>query len=207
MAMDACFSWTTMLRYDLTGIVIAGGKSRRMGAEKGLIPFDGKLLIVYPVEMLREFCAQVIISSNTYAYDFLGVPVIPDHAIGGGPMTGIYSGLLASSTEFNLVLSCDMPMITADLLKHLIASADGCTAAVAWHKGFAEPLCGIYSRSLIGELENHIKEGKFKLITFLEEMGVRFIEIDERLPFYHPNLFLNVNTPHDLEHGEKLIGN
>lgn len=206
MVTDAYFFWTTMLRYDLTGIVIAGGKSQRMGAEKGLIPFGGKPLIVYPVEMLREVCAQVIISSNSHAYDFLGVPVIADHAIGGGPMTGIYSGLLASGTEYNLVLSCDMPLITADLLKHLIASANGCKAAVAWHKGFAEPLCGIYSRSLIGELEDHIREGKFKLITFLEEMGSRFIEIDERLPFYHPDLFLNVNTPHDVELGEKLIG-
>lgn len=178
-----------------------------MGTEKGLISFGGKPLIIYPVEMLQELCAQVIISTNSHAYDFLGLPVIPDHAPGGGPMTGIYSGLLASATEYNIVLSCDMPMINLGLLKHLIASADRCTAAVAWHKDFAEPLCGIYSRTLIAELENHIGEGKFKLITFLEEIDAQLIEIDDKLPFYHPNLFLNINTPHDVEFGEKLIEN
>ena len=196
-----------MLRSELTGIVIAGGKSRRMGAEKGLIPFGGKPLIIYPVEILTKVCTRVIISANSHAYDFLGLPVISDRASKGGPMTGICSGLLASATEYNILLSCDMPMITAGLLVHLIASADGCKAAVAWHRGFAEPLCGLYHRSLINVLESHIREGKFKLITFLEEIGARFIRIDERLPFYHPYLFLNINTPQDVEVGEKLIGN
>jgi molybdenum cofactor guanylyltransferase len=196
-----------MLKSELTGIVIAGGKSRRMGAEKGIISFGGKPLIIYPVERLREVCTQVIISANSHSYDFLDLPVITDHAQGGGPMVGIYSALMASAAKYNLVLSCDMPLISAGLLEHLIASAEGCTAAVAWHQGFAEPLCGIYRRSLIGELEDHIREGKFKLITFLEEIDACYIEINDRLPFYHPNLFLNINTPHDVEMGEKLIGN
>jgi molybdenum cofactor guanylyltransferase len=194
-----------MLRSELTGIVIAGGKSRRMGAEKGLIPFNGKPLITYPVQMLGKVSAQVIISANSNSYDFLGLPVIADQTMGGGPMTGIYSGLLASETEYNLVLSCDMPLISIDLLMHLVASAVGCKAIVAFHQGFAEPLCGIYNRSLIGELESHISTRNFKLITFLETTGARFIEIDERLPFYHPNFFLNVNTPQDIEIGEKLL--
>lgn len=177
----------------------------RMGAEKGLIPFGGKALITYPVEILNEVCAEVIISANSHSYDFLGLPVIADQVPGGGPITGIYSGLLSSATDYNFVLSCDMPMISAGLLRHIIASAGGCPAAIALHRDFAEPLCGIYHRSLIGELEDHIREGKFKLITFLEKIGARFIEIDDRLPFYHPNLFLNVNTPGDVETGEKLL--
>lgn len=194
-----------MLRSDLTGIVIAGGKSRRMGAEKGLISFGGKPLITYPVKILSEVCERVIISANSNSYGFLGLPVIADQARGGGPMIGIYSGLLSSETEYNLVLSCDMPMITEALLQQIISSAKGCTAAIAFHRGFAEPLCGIYNRSLVSELESHISGEKFKLITFLEKTGARFIEIDESLPFYHPNLFLNMNTPQDIETGEKLL--
>jgi molybdopterin-guanine dinucleotide biosynthesis protein A len=176
-----------------------------MGAEKGLISFGGKPLITYPVQILSEVCGRVLISANSNSYDFLGLPVFHDQARGGGPMIGIYSGLLSSETEYNLVLSCDMPMITATLLEYIIASAEGCTAAIAFHRGFAEPLCGIYHRSLIGELESHISGKKFKLITFLEKAGARFIEINESLPFYHPNLLLNVNTPQDIETGEKLL--
>ena len=195
-----------MLRSEITGIVIAGGNSRRMGADKGLILFGGKPLISYPVEKLLETCTQVIISANSHHYDFLGLPVINDLATGGGPMMGIWSSLMSSSTEYNLVLSCDMPLITAGLLQHLIDSANGCTAAIAWHRGFAEPLCGIYSRSLMKELENHIREGKFKLITFLEKIEACQIEIDKKLPFYHENLFLNVNTPQEVKLGENLAG-
>lgn len=194
-----------MRRSDLTGIVIAGGKSLRMGAEKGLISFGGKPLITYPIGVLNEVCKQVIISANSHSYDFLGLPVIADHIPGGGPMTGIYSGLLASVTDYDLILSCDMPMITVALLQHLIASAAESRAAVAFHKGFAEPLCGIYHRSLATELESHISAGKFKLVSFLEEIGTHFVEIDESLPFYHPDLFLNVNTPQDVEIGKKLL--
>jgi molybdenum cofactor guanylyltransferase len=195
-----------MLRSELTGIVIAGGKSRRMGAEKGLIAFGGKRLIDFPVEILHEVCTRVIISANSHSYDFLHLPVISDRVTGGSPMIGIWSALLASPSEYNLVLSCDMPMIPVALLEHMIASAEGCTAAIAWHQGFAEPLCGIYHRSLAGELEAHIREGKFKLITFLEKIGARHIEVDEKLPFFHPGIFLNVNTPLDVETGQRLLG-
>lgn len=195
-----------MLRSELTGIVIAGGNSRRMGADKGLIPFGGKPLICYPVERLREACSQVMINANSHHYDFLDLPVINDLLAGGGPMMGIWSSLMSSATEYNLVLSCDMPLITADLLQHLIASANGCPAAIAWHQGFAEPLCGIYNRSLVKEFENHIRDGKFKLITFLEKIEAWQIEIDDKLSFYHENLFLNVNTPHEVKLGENLAG-
>ena len=194
-----------MDRSELTGIVIAGGNSRRMGAEKGLLSFGGKPLITYPVGVLKEVCAKVLVNANSHSYDFLGLKVIADNSQGGGPMKGIYSGLLASETEYIIVLSCDMPMISAELIKHLSASADGSKAVVAFHKGFAEPLCGIYHRSLIAELESHIIAEKFKLITFLEKTGARFVKIDEKLDFYHPHLFLNVNTPHDIEVGEKLL--
>jgi molybdenum cofactor guanylyltransferase len=194
-----------MLKSELTGLVIAGGKSSRMGAEKGLVQFGGKPLILYPVQLLTQLCSNVIICANSDAYDFLGLPVVADLMPGGGPMAGIYSGLMAARTGYVLILSCDMPLIPADLLQHLIASHGEAKAAVAFHKGFAEPLCGIYSRELLDELKAHILGQKFKLITFLEEVNARQIEIDESLPFYTPDLFLNMNTQADLERGEMLL--
>jgi molybdenum cofactor guanylyltransferase len=194
-----------MLKTELTGVIIAGGRSSRMGVEKGLVHFDGKPLIMYPLELLKELCSNVIISANSTVFDFLELPVIADKMPGGAPMIGIYSGLLAAYTDYILVLSCDMPLINIELLQHIIDSSDGTKATVAWHNGFAEPLCGIYHRDLITEFERHISEEKFKLVTFLEKVNGRFIEINESLSFYNPELFLNVNTPGDLERGERLL--
>jgi len=194
-----------MLKSELTGLVIAGGKGRRMGAEKGLVQFGGKPLIMYPVGLLKQLCSTVIISANSDAFDFLELPVITDKSQGGGPMIGIYSGLMAASAEYVLVLSCDMPFINTGLLQHLINSSDGANASVARHRGFTEPLCGIYRRDLTVTLESLIADGKFKLLAFLEEVNARYIEIDGSLPFYNPDLFLNVNTPGDLKRAEMLI--
>jgi molybdenum cofactor guanylyltransferase len=194
-----------MLMSELTGLIVAGGRSSRMGAQKGLVLFGGKPLITYSVELLIQICSNVIISANSSAFDFLKMPVIADSTSGGGPMTGIYSGLMAASTEYVLVLSCDMPLINLGLLEYLIASSDDAKAAVAFHKGFPEPLCGIYHRELIAELKSHIAEEKFKLISFLEKINARFISINESLPFYNPDLFLNMNTPGDLKRGEMLL--
>ena len=196
-----------MLKSELTGLVIAGGKSSRMGVEKGLVQFGGKLLIRYPVDLLKQVCSNVVISANSTAYDFLKLPVIRDSNLDGGPMSGIYSGLQAASTEYILVLSCDMPLVNLGLLQHLIASSARTKASVVLHKSFTEPLCGIYHRELIAELKSHIAAKKFKLITFLEKVNARNIEITDNLPFYNPDLFLNVNTQDDLVRGETLLSN
>jgi molybdenum cofactor guanylyltransferase len=194
-----------MLKSELTGLVIAGGKSSRMGVEKGLVQFGGKPLILYSLELLQQVCSSVIISANSNAFDFLKLPVVKDTTSGRGPMAGIYSGLTTASTEYIFVLSCDMPLLNISLLQYLITSSKSAKAAVAWHKGFVEPLCGIYHRELLGELESHIAEEKFKLISFLEKVNARFIHVNESLPFYCPGLFLNVNTPEDLERGEAFL--
>jgi molybdenum cofactor guanylyltransferase len=194
-----------MLKSELTGLVIAGGKGSRMGTEKGLIQFGGKPLIIYPIELLKQVCSDVMISANTTAYDFLKLKVVPDITPGGGPMQGIYSGLIASSSRYVFVLSCDMPLINSGLIEHLTASSYQANAVVAFQNGFAEPLCGIYNRDLIPEMKNHIAEKKFKLISFLEDVNARFVRVDGSLPFYSADLFLNVNTPGDLLQGEKLL--
>jgi molybdenum cofactor guanylyltransferase len=194
-----------MLKEELTGLVIAGGKSSRMGVEKGLVQFGGKPLIIYPVELLKQVCSSVIISANSNAFDFLKLPVTMDITPGSGPMAGIYSGLTTASTENIFVLSCDMPLMNIGLLQYLISSSEGAKTIVVWHKGYAEPLCGIYHRDLIGELEGHIAEEKFKLISFLEKVNARYIHINESMPFYNPDLFLNVNTPRDLMRGEAFL--
>jgi molybdenum cofactor guanylyltransferase len=194
-----------MLKTELTGVIIAGGRSKRMGVEKGLVQLGSKPLIMYPVGLLKELCSNVIISANSHAFDFIELDVISDKAPGNAPMIGIYSALLSAATEYILVLSCDMPFINVDLLQHIINLSGDAKAVIASHDGYAEPLCGIYHHDLIPELELQIAEKKFKLITFLEKVESIYVEINENLLFYNPGLFLNVNTPGDLERAEMLL--
>ena len=84
---------------EITGIVLAGGKSSRMGQEKGLAEFDGKPMIAYALEALAPLCTEILISSNSNAYNHLGYRVVPDIIANSGPMGGIYSCMLQSQLE------------------------------------------------------------------------------------------------------------
>ena len=134
-----------MQKIGLTGIILAGGKSRRMGQEKGLIELNGKFLIQYAIDVLQPICDTILISTNSHSYDFLPYQKVADEFPNSGPMGGIYSCLKASTTIQNLVLSCDMPFIQSELLSDLIKNAEGYDVVVPWHGGQKfEPMCAYY---------------------------------------------------------------
>jgi molybdopterin-guanine dinucleotide biosynthesis protein A len=96
----------------ITGIVLAGGRSSRMGEDKSLMKLNGKALVEYSINALRPLCDKVIISSNIAAYDFTGCEVWPDELPDQAPIIGIYSCLKRSETELNVILSCDIPLMS-----------------------------------------------------------------------------------------------
>ncbi|PKP35407.1 MAG: molybdenum cofactor guanylyltransferase, partial [Bacteroidetes bacterium HGW-Bacteroidetes-17] len=131
----------------ITGIILAGGKSRRMGKEKGLIELNGKQLIQYAIEVLKPICETILISTNSNFYDFLSYQKIADEFPDSGPMGGIYSCLKASKTNQNLVLSCDMPFINSQLLKELIENSHEYDIVVPWNgEQRFEPMCAFYHK-------------------------------------------------------------
>jgi len=109
----------------VTGIILAGGKSSRMGAEKGLQELCAKPLIHYAIEVLSGLCNTIIISSSSEAYKSLGHKVVADVIPGIGPMGGIYSALQQSKTEENLVLSCDLPFVSQELMSYILEYSMG----------------------------------------------------------------------------------
>lgn len=102
---------------EITGIILAGGKSSRMGKDKGLCDFKGKALVSYAIETLRPLCGNLMISANYFPekYAEFDLPVIADEVKNIGPMGGILSCLKQSHTQHNLVLSCDTPFVTTDV--------------------------------------------------------------------------------------------
>ncbi len=192
----------------VTGIILAGGKSSRMGTDKGLQNLCGRPLISYSIQVLSAFCSEIIISSSSDVYDLFGYKVVADKFPGIGPMGGIYSALSDSKTEKNLVLSCDLPFVSEELLHFILEKTSGYQVAVPWQGNqHYEPLCGFYSNSVKDEMRNFIQKGNYKLPDLFEEISINKLVINNRLEFYTESLFLNVNSKHDLATAENLMRN
>ncbi|MBK7175512.1 MAG: molybdenum cofactor guanylyltransferase [Bacteroidales bacterium] len=189
-----------------TGIILAGGKSSRMGQEKGLVELGGKRLIDIAIENLSKVCETILISSNGNSFNDTGFQVIKDVEPGIGPMGGLYSALLHSKTALNLVLSVDLPFVNEGLLKHLIESSKGYQAAVPWSgQEHYEPLCACYDLSILPLMEASVKSGNYKLPDLFRLINLNPLPIEPHLPFYHEALFMNINTKDDLNAAQKLI--
>lgn len=192
----------------VTGIILAGGKSSRMGTNKGLQYLCGKPLISYAVQALSGLCDTIIISSSSNDYHSLGYEVVADVFPGIGPMGGIYSALKQSETEENLVLSCDLPFVSKELLAFILERASGYQVAVPWQGNqHYEPLCGFYSLSVLDQISTFIRKGNYKLPDLFEEIRINKLSVTSELAFYHSELFLNVNSKHDLAAAENLMNN
>lgn len=179
----------------ITGIVLAGGRSRRMGTDKSLIKLNGKSMIEYSIDVLKPLCHNVVISSNNFIYDFTGCEVWPDELPDQAPMVGIYSCLKRSTTKFNIILSCDIPLMSTILLEYLLKNSKSHDITVPVHgNGLIEPLCGIYKQSTMGVLKEFIDKGNFRLNESIRGSSHRLISIGPQLPFFSENMFLNINT-------------
>lgn len=190
----------------VTGIILAGGKSSRMGTEKGLQELCGKPLISYAINSLSTLCDSIIISSSANEYQFLGYQLVADEFPGIGPMGGIYSALRKSPTSENLVLSCDLPFVSGDLLTYILNNSTGYQVAVPWQGSqHYEPLCGFYDKSILDSMSGFIERGNYKLPDLYEEVSINKLIISDKLNFYRSELFFNVNSKHDLSTAENMM--
>jgi molybdopterin-guanine dinucleotide biosynthesis protein A len=184
----------------VTGIVLAGGLSSRMGEDKSLMPLRGKPLIMYAIEALTPLCQKVIISSNLQAYDFTGCEVWPDELAVKAPVNGLYSCLKRSKTDWNFILTCDMPLAGSQLVGYLLEQTGGEDAMIPVHgKGWVEPLCGLYNRGALNVLERQVQSGEYSILKFLKSIRCRYVEIGPHLDFFNPEMFSNLNSPADLD--------
>ena len=183
---------------EITGIVLAGGKSTRMGEDKGLMELNNKPLIDYSIEVLSKVCDDLIIGANFSEYKRFGYPMIPDEIRYIGPIGGIYSCLKVSSTKDNIILSCDIPLITQPVIEFLLSEKNDYQIVVPVVNGFPEPLCAYYHISVIDGLKQLITRKEYKLQFALEQFRTHFLPIDSKQKFYNEMLFSNVNSPGDL---------
>ena len=133
---------------DWSGFVLAGGRSRRMGTDKAFLEFRGRSLLARSLDLLRALTTEVRIVGPGEKFAAYG-PVIEDVYPGRGPLAGIHAALTASTTELNLILAVDLPLVTEALLRFLIEQAAACAATVTVPRiaGGYQPLCAVYRRA------------------------------------------------------------
>ncbi len=190
----------------MTGIVLAGGKSSRMGFNKACIEFGGKRLIEATVDCLRALFPEVLIIANDPPlYAYLGVKVIPDLIPDSGSLGGIYTGLSAASHPACFFVACDMPFLNADLIKLLIREAEGWDVVVPLVGGELQPLHAVYAKSCLPLIKEAIDGGVLKIARFFPKAKVKIIE-EPAIRAVDPHLlgFMNVNTPPELEQAEAI---
>lgn len=182
----------------VTGIILAGGASRRMGKDKGLCYYKGKQLVSYSIEVLKPICDNIIIGSNNPdEYSKFGYEVIVDEIKNIGPIGGIYSCLKKSSTKRNLIVSCDTPYLNKDSLNYILESSNDYEIVIPQHANlFYEPLAGYYSSSIVAKIEESIVEEDYKLINLFNKVKFKAISTDN-LPG-SVTQFKNFNTPEEL---------
>jgi len=165
-----------------TAIVLAGGQSKRMGAEKSLLPFLGRPLIQHICEQLRPHFRETLIASNSAGkLAFLNLPVIPDEVPRQGPLRGITSALAASRHDFNFVIACDIPRVDYALLGLLFQEAQGCDCAVPLtREGHYEPLFAVYRKSALPAMRYALEIGERRVVAGLRRCRVRTIVVPDR---------------------------
>lgn len=186
---------------NFTGIILAGGKSQRMGTDKGLLLLNGKPFITHIYEAMKPiFGDNIVVVSSNADYDIFGYNRIEDLISDKGPVGGLYTALKQSKTKFNLVLSVDVPLVTTELLQWLVDNHDDSylvTQVQADEK--VNPLVAVYDRALRTLLGEHLAGNQLKLSDVIDEVNVQTLMV----PAKWSTQLQNINTKEDYKKIQK----
>jgi molybdopterin-guanine dinucleotide biosynthesis protein A len=174
--------------------ILAGGRSSRMGSDKALLPFRGDTLVEHVIAQVYSVTSNITLVGDSQRYIHFGYPVIEDSFSGCGPLAGMHAALTRASCEWNLILACDMPEVTAEFLALLMARAESGNADAVIPvapEGRPEPLCAAYQRRCASVIANALRNGVRKVTD-----GLAGLEIDY-WPVAHSCFFRNLNTPQE----------
>ena len=182
----------------VSGIILAGGRSLRMGKDKTQLMWGRHTLLEQAVRHLRSLTDDVLVVDSGSSFYLPGVRNVQDRYKGRGPLGGIHAGLLEAKHEAALVLSCDMPFVTAELTAFLAAKKEGFAAVIPRCRGHVEPLCAVYARSCLPVIEDLLQAGDNQVRQVFAKVNTCYIEEAELERFGDvQQLFFNLNTPQD----------
>jgi len=196
---------------EVTGIILAGGMSRRLGRNKVLVPMGGEPLVNRVNGRLSQVANRtvVVVNSRERASELelpdkvrVVVDIHPDRATLGG----IFTGLSEADTQWSIVVGCDMPFLNVTLLRKMLEFREGYDAVVPVVDGYPEPTHALYSRTCLPAIERKVLANDLKIARFYDEVRINFLpeaQVDQLDP--EGLSFFNINTPQDLDRANSLI--
>jgi len=184
----------------ITGVILAGGESRRYGRNKALVEIDRVPLIERVIRVMESIFQDLILITNTpEAYSYLELPMHKDLIKGLGPLGGIYTALKSISTEAGFFVACDMPSLNRELIRHMVESRANFDAVVPRIGGNVEALHAIYTTRCLPAIERLIDSRQYQVMHFFPDVSVRYVQ-EREIRRFDPELksFFNINKPHEL---------
>ncbi len=184
----------------MTGAIIAGGKSRRMGFNKALIKINNETIIERGVKLFKEvFSETFIVANGLLTYENLNTLAVADIFKGAGSLGGIYTALFHSTTDHAFVAACDMPYMNKDVIKRILASAREAEAIIPFINEQFHPLHAVYHRKCMKPIEAMIKDGNLRVNDLLKKIHVKKLELSDFSGLPAAQSVENVNTKEELE--------
>lgn len=180
----------------ITGIILAGGESSRMGKDKGLLMWKGQTFTEHIIQALDPIVSEMMIIANSEEYNQFGLPVYPDVLKNRGPLGGIYTGLSYSETYRNLIVSCDVPLITSNTLQKLIVHDEDEHDIIQLSDRSREmPLVAMYKKNCEDPFLTRLEQNELKLQAAVSAMKVKTVALSNEENF----ILTNINTPEDFK--------
>ena len=181
--------------------ILAGGQARRFGGrDKGALIVDGQTIRDRQLDVLRSVASEILVVGSTVAPlgAIPGTRAVRDLVAGGGPLAGLHAALAEAAGAATIVVACDMPFVTAPLLRHLLAlTADADAVVPGTSRGY-HPLCAAYTPACLAPIARRLTDGRLKMTDFLQDVRARIVTASDLEPFGDPaRLLTNVNTPAD----------
>jgi len=190
-------------------VILAGGESKRMGADKARVQLAGRTLIERVLATVNPLSDDVMISGRDNTVKIDGTRSIKDRHAGRGPAIGLCAAMQEARYSYLFAIACDMPFVTSELVEFLALSPDGYDVVVPMRGGRPEPLCALYSTACLNALAERVENGKRGLVSFIEntpELKVRRIS-EQELRKIDPALrsFVDIDSAEALAEAEKMM--
>jgi len=185
----------------ITGIILAGGKSARMGQDKAFIEVDGVPIILRIFAVFnRLFRETIIVANEKEPYTELNIPVYSDLVPGQGALGGLYTGLVYSTFSYSFCVACDMPFLDRALIEYLLTRIEQYDAVVPRTSDGLQPLHAVYSKQCLDPIRHLLDLKKTKIMDFYPLIRLGIVDEKEFLPLDpDKRSFTNVNTPEELQ--------
>ncbi|OFW61512.1 MAG: molybdopterin-guanine dinucleotide biosynthesis protein B, partial [Actinobacteria bacterium RBG_16_64_13] len=186
--------------------LLAGGQSTRMGEDKAFAPFDGGTLLEWMRDRFAALFSNVfVVAREPSRFHGLGLPVVIDAFAEGGSAVGVYTAVLAAPTERVICLACDMPFVTPRFLRTLAERSKGFDVFVPRHGDYLQPLCAVYGKGTLDAYGEFIRSGRRRIFDIYPDLDTGYLEMDDGSHGDPEGLFMNVNTPAELEAARQRV--